>query len=436
MRKIVSLLLSVTLAAAVALGLPARSLAAEASKTQLSYCQTEQGNVVLAVTGIAPEKVIHGVQMEITLNGTYQPSEVALKPENGFSPDFSTLVSQSGGKTTVTLYLVSAYALNHQSTLALGELTANGQGVVPEKALLALLDYDMIQNGPGAGNSFYMEEVEVTRDPNSVELGEFYSISGSGALHGTVTAPSTARENQRVEVQTTPDQGYRLESFKVSKTDGTALPLEDLGEGRYAFTMPAAPVTLQGVFVPLQSPKMPFTDVEEGKWYYEYIQYVYDRGMMKGSTDTLFEPAGHTSRGMLVAILHRLEGSPKQGSNQFTDVAPGRWYTEPIAWATANDIVDGYGNGRFGPNDKITREQMATILYRYAKYKGYDLSAQGNMEQFVDRDQVSKFAKEAIPWAVGTGLINGKGGGKLEPKGFATRAEAAAIVTRFCQKIA
>ena len=139
---------------------------------------------------------------------------------------------------------------------------------------------------------------------------------------------------------------------------------------------------------------------------------------------------------MIVTILYRLENQPAAGSANFTDVPAGQWYTSPIAWAAANGIVGGYGDGRFGPNDTITREQMAAILYRYAQFKGYDVSNTGDLSRYADASQVSDWARTAIGWANAQGLITGNTATTLNPTGSATRAEVATILMRFVENVA
>lgn len=180
----------------------------------------------------------------------------------------------------------------------------------------------------------------------------------------------------------------------------------------------------------------PFTDVPNGVWYSDAVQYVYEHNMMVGTSDTAFSPDSPASRGMIVTILHRLEGLPSATGTAFTDVPAGQWYTDAVAWASANNIVNGYGNGLFGPDDPITREQMAVILYRYAGYKKYDTAITGSAAAFSDGDQVGSFAVDAVNWAVGAGLLQGAGDNILSPAGGATRAQAATVLMRFCQRTA
>ena len=171
-------------------------------------------------------------------------------------------------------------------------------------------------------------------------------------------------------------------------------------------------------------------------WFHENVVYVYENGLMNGTSDTLFTPYGTVTRGMIVTILHRLEGEPESGYDMpFTDVAEGQWYTEAIRWAAGEGIVNGVSDTAFAPNDPITREQFAAILWRYAKSKGYDVSIgeSTNILSYSDFDEISEYAIEAMQWACGAGIISGRGGGILDPRGTASRAEAAAMLMRFVE---
>ena len=181
---------------------------------------------------------------------------------------------------------------------------------------------------------------------------------------------------------------------------------------------------------------MPFTDVKSGDWFYEDVQYVYSKGMMVGTKEDQFTPHATTTRGMIITILYRLEGEPTvSGLNAFDDVAEGEWYSAAVKWAVKNEIVGGYGNGKFGPEDVITREQMAVILYRYAAFKGQDMTKAADLSKFTDNGEISGYAVPSLGWANAEGLVSGKGSGILDPLGSATRAEAAAILHRFCENM-
>ncbi|MGI6028855.1 MAG: S-layer homology domain-containing protein [Candidatus Heteroscillospira sp.] len=180
---------------------------------------------------------------------------------------------------------------------------------------------------------------------------------------------------------------------------------------------------------------MPFTDVNN-HWAKSFIEYAYKNKFMSGISDTLFAPDQKLSRAMIAQLLYNLEGSPASDSNAFTDVEAGQWYAKAVNWASANGLVAGYGNGTFGPNDNITREQLALMLYRYAAFKDCDTGKTADLEAFTDAAQVSSWALDAMRWASAESLINGKNGAVLDPAGHTTRAEAATILTRFCENIA
>ena len=163
--------------------------------------------------------------------------------------------------------------------------------------------------------------------------------------------------------------------------------------------------------------------------------FVFANDLMVGTGDATFSPEISTSRAMIAVTLWRMEGEPEpKGANPFTDVENGAWYTEAITWANENGIAAGYGNGCFQPETPVTREQLAAFFYRYAAYKGYDITITGSLDRFNDKDNVSEWAKDTMAWAVGYGLIGGKDNNMLDPQGEATRAEFAAMLQRFCQK--
>ena len=175
----------------------------------------------------------------------------------------------------------------------------------------------------------------------------------------------------------------------------------------------------------------PFTDVRDSDWFYDGVLSAYYQGLMTGTSQTTFSPSSSTTRGMVVTILYRLEGEPAvTGGSSFTDVADGQWYTDAVAWAATNGIVNGMENNTFAPNSPVTREQMAAILYRYAQFSGYDVETGGELPDFADLADISQYALDALVWACQNGLINGLDGNLLSPQGTATRAQTATILTR------
>lgn len=182
--------------------------------------------------------------------------------------------------------------------------------------------------------------------------------------------------------------------------------------------------------------KLPFRDLEPNAWYTEAVRYAYESGMMNGTGDGLFSPNATTTRATVVTLLHRAERTPEAKGETFSDVTEGAWYAKAVAWASANKIVNGMGDGTFRPDDVITREQFATILYRYASFKGVDVSKMAELSRYPDAGDISEFARTAMAWAVEVGLIAGTDGGRLDPLGGATRAQAATILMRYETKVA
>ena len=261
-----------------------------------------------------------------------------------------------------------------------------------------------------------------------------YAITVEKADNGSVTAsPTSASEDDTVTITVTPDKGYRLGELTALDKNDKALTLTNKGGGKYTFVMPASKVTVKATF--LEGEALPFTDVNEDSWFYNAVSFVLQEGMMNGTADDTFSPNLNTTRGMIVTILYRLENEPAVSGNPFGDVETGKYYANAVVWAAANDIVNGYGEGIFGPEDNITREQLAAILYRYATSKGYDVSATGDLSAFADGATASDWATTALSWAVSNGIMNGKGDGVLDPTGNATRAEAAQMLMNFCKNI-
>lgn len=184
-----------------------------------------------------------------------------------------------------------------------------------------------------------------------------------------------------------------------------------------------------------------FTDVKAGSWYVDFVQFVFDRGIMSGKSKTEFGTTAYLTRAELATVIYNMEGKPQTGYEScFTDVLKGKWYSQPVCWLVENNIASGYGNGKFGVGDNITREQMAQMLYAYAGMKGYNTGyTEGVVEQYADSKKVSGWAKTAMNWAVSNGVMSGKGSGddlsqyKLDPAGYTTRAECAAMLKNLLQ---
>ena len=258
-----------------------------------------------------------------------------------------------------------------------------------------------------------------------------YKITVAETVNGTAAASkSTASEGEKITVTAAPADGYELDSITVKGEKAGSVTVKD-----GVFVMPADDVTVTVRFKEKKTEPKPaptFTDVKPGDWFYEAVQYAAEKGLMNGVGDGKFDPNGTTTRGMIVTILYRLEGEPAIRSGMpFSDVKESDWYAKAVSWAERKGIVTGYGDGRFGPNDPITREQMATILYRYAQTKGQGFQGLWSFQlDFPDAGDVSPWATEAMSWMVMQGVVGGKDG-KLAPGGSASRAEAAAMLMRF-----
>lgn len=176
-----------------------------------------------------------------------------------------------------------------------------------------------------------------------------------------------------------------------------------------------------------------FMDVNESDWYYNDVKYVQENKLMTGTSKTEFSPSGATTRGMIVTILWRVEGEPVVEGKDFEDVSPDAWYSKAVAWASNNQIVSGYSETAFGPNDTATREQLTTIMYRYASYKKCDLSKKAELDKYEDKEQISEYAVESIEWANANGIISGTSETTISPKDNVQRCQVAAILKRFCE---
>ncbi len=266
-----------------------------------------------------------------------------------------------------------------------------------------------------------------------------YTPTVSQPENGTVTiTPTNPKQGATVTVTPKPDAGYEVDTITVTDKNGSQVQVTDNGDGTYRFTQPASRVTVAVTFTETKqpAPDLPFTDVDSAAWYAEAVSYMLERGLMTGTAPDTFSPNSTTTRAMIVTILYRLEGAPgTNGDTAFTDVERGTWYTDPIAWAAANGVVEGTTPTTFAPNAPVTREQMATILYRYLAAKGYDVTARADLSDYTDANQVSSYATEAMSWANALGLITGDTPATLTPQASATRAQVATILMRFCGSI-
>lgn len=310
-------------------------------------------------------------------------------------------------------------------------------------------------------NDSYRQSIQVTRDkydwntfsftmPNAgvviapTYTSDYYTISVDGGSHGSVSIEAEPAgtnsyygiRNEYVYIDATPNTGYKVKSVTVvDKYNDSIKVYESSTANRYYFTMPDSNVTVNVEFTP-RVMSNPFTDVRSTDWFYDAVNYVYSEGIMDGTSVYMFSPNNATSRGMLVTILWRLAGQPVVTGTSFSDVSSSSYYYYAVLWASKYGIVDGLGNNMFGPDQAITREQFAVILYRYAQHCGYSTSANSTLVGYADSNKISSYALTAMRWACGAGLFEGDERANLNPQGQTTRAAAAKLLMTFQENVA
>ena len=381
-----------------------------------------------------------------TAAGTYSFTVTATNDYGSDSKEFTLTIDQQG-----TIHVTSVTLNKSETTLTVGGTetltatitpsTATNQNVMwtSDNEAVATVDNGVV-SAVGSGTAII---TVTTADGNytavcTVSVTPYippvpsYLIQLTEVEGGTVTADrATARQGTEVALTVTPDEGFALASLTVTDFFGNQVDISRNSDGTYSFVMPASQVTVSAVFAPAQ---LPFTDVTEANWYYDEVYYVWANGLMQGTSATTFGPGVDTTRAMVVTILWRLEGEPASGYDMdYSDVAGGAWYAGAVRWATEHGIVNG-SEGQFYPGGTVTREQLAAMLYRYAQYKGYDLTAGGDLSGFADAGAVSGWAETSLAWAVGQGLLQGSDS-QVDPQGSAIRAQTAAILMRFCENM-
>ena len=301
----------------------------------------------------------------------------------------------------------------------------------------AIMDDATSPVAPGATSS----AVEAKAQFSAIPSATTYTVTVAKAENGAVTAaPTTAKAGDAVKLTVKAAEGFVLDTITAKDADGKEVTLTKNADGSYSFAMPAANVTVTPAFKAGEDEETPwvnpFKDVPEGIWYYGAVQFVNQNNLFKGTADDMFSPDMAMTRGMIVTVIHRLEGEPKATAPAaFTDVVAGSYYAAAVDWAAEKGIVKGTTTTTFEPETAVNREQLATILYRYAEFKSYDLTATGDLTAFTDGADVQDFAKTAMQWAVGQGLLEGYKG-LLTPQGEASRAQVATIMERFIKNIA
>ena len=358
----------------------------------------------------------------ITVNGDYQSINRANEATGEITFGYVSLTGIAVGDPVAELvFAVKSTTAADSITITHEEANDAASGYVEELAL-----------------SYEHENTELVgaKDATCTEdgyTGDLYCTDCGALLVKGEVIPATGHtpELRNQKDATFTEEGYTGDLYcavcDVLLEKGEIIPVKELPAILPPVTVPTLPGT---------GDDLPFVDVGTGDWFYGDVEYVYEEGLMNGTSGTRFDPNGVLTRAMVVTILYRMEVEPEavRTFNTFSDVSRSDWYGEAVEWAAANGIVNGYSDGRFGPNDPITREQLAAILYRYASFKGFDVSKADttSLAGYPDAAKVSGYAVPAVQWAVGKGLINGVSG-KLAPQNTATRAQVAAIIHRFLE---
>ena len=357
---------------------------------------------------------------------------VTLKYNDGATPDSVYTVSEN---TTITLPTPSRSHYSFEGWYNGNNLVESPYTVTENVELTA----HWTHTSSGGGSHRYDGYITIINPKN----GEV-SVSDDWAY-----------EDDKITLTITPDDGYEVDKIEIVDDEGDKIDAKkvDDEDNKYTFRMANCDVTVTVTFKEEgkttedtdkeegkddeETTELNFTDVKESDWFFKGVEYVVDKGIMSGVSENEFAPSGKLTRAMLVQMLYNMESRPAcDAENAFMDVPVGQWYTDAVIWANDAKIVSGMGEGLFAPNMEITREQMVAMLYNYAKYKGYDVTASADLSAFADTASVSAWAQPAMQWAVAEGYISGMGDSQLAPQGTATRAEIASVIMRFMEATA
>ena len=410
------------------------------------------GNVILR------EDLTVGADESLTI-----PQDAALTIPDGTTLTSSGVITNEGTLTnngTLTIGQGGALTGDVNGNPAIYAVTVltDGNGTASASEIYAAAD-DTVTLTATPDSGYHFERWEVVGGGVTVENNAFtmpaqpvtvravfesnpyipptYAVTTPDPANGTVTvSPSRASSGRTVTITAAPDTGFALESLTVLDSRGNEIALTDKGGGKYTFTMPASRVTVEASFAPAP---LPFEDVAPGAWYEEAVRYAYFHNIMEGMRETEFSPTTALTRAMAVQIFYNLEGQPDLSDENlgypYEDVDAQAWYGNAVYWARITGVATGYGDGTFQPGDSITRQEFAQMLYNYAKYKGYDLSAEGDLSTFPDANSIADWAEAAMSWANGNQLINGHDDGTIDAAGIGTRAQAASILMKFDQNL-
>lgn len=401
---------------------------------------TIQNNRWYAVMNNGSDLVLNGLTTsgnQWGINVDNKGGDANLIVNNAGIAEESSIVFDKGdtGKITATINggsfrdVVMGKDANEKPITTIDSLIING-GTFKTAGIAHAIDVEDYL-APGLVYNPYTGQVYKEPEYNGKYSYEIFTKVGE---NGTISVDRYATEGDDVTITVSPDEAYLLDELTVT-ANGKEVEVKDNGDGTYTFKMPSADAKIVVTFAEdpdwEPAPEMPFTDVNEGDWFYDVVLYAYDNGLMTGVSATEFAPNQTTTRGMIVSMLARLEGVTNAEDAGFADVAANDWYATAVNWAASVGVVNGYEDNTFRPNAPITREQMAAILYNYADYKGYDVSARADLSDYADAASISSWAEDVLAWANAEGLINGMTATTIDPQGATTRAQTAAMFERF-----
>lgn len=389
----------------------------------------------VTIDGLTTENNVWG-----GINADNKQGDANLIVNNANLSENSSIVFDKGGtgKITATINggsfrdVVMGKDANEEPITTIDSLRING-GTFKTAGIAHAID---VEDYLAPGLVYNPYTGQVYKEPEYT--GKYsYEIFTKVGENGTISVDRYATEGDDVTITVSPDEAYLLDELTVT-TGGKEVEVKDNGDGTYTFKMPSADAKIVVTFAEdpdwepePEEPAMPFTDVNDNDWFYDVVLYAYDNGLMTGVSATEFAPNQTTTRGMIVSMLARLEGVTNAEDAGFADVAANDWYATAVNWAASVGVVNGYEDNTFRPNAPITREQMAAILYNYADYKGYDVSARADLSDYADAASISSWAEDVLAWANAEGLINGMTATTVDPQGATTRAQTAAMFERF-----
>ncbi len=381
------------------------------------------------------------VTVSVIFNKHYTPD---INETTGGTVRLDPASPKAGDEVTIAPQAEPGYKVDHVTLTVLGDAVQaasnNTAELQPGDTITLTADADGTYHFTQPA---YKVKIDVTFTKENTGNG---GHGGSSVTHytpdvthtngGTVSvAPSAPKAGDEVTITPKAEEGYEVESITVTDKNGHAISTTQNDDGTVSFEQPHESVNIHVIFTEKETTwDNPYSDVHENDWFYDPVRYVQQNGLIVGISDDQFAPNLTTSRAMLVTILWRQAGAPVvHDAATFSDVAADSWYADAVSWASSEGVVGGYGNGLFGPNDPITREQLASMLCRFSQYSGADTSTRGDVTSFNDAASISAWAQEPVQWAVGEGLLGGFEDNTLRPQGQATRAQVAALLQRFCE---